>query len=62
MPTIVLLRNVIAGDLPIFFGQRLDLVANQMAAFPARDREAFCHAQLVGIDLGWFDTSGSTRC
>src|SRR5512139_695928 len=41
MPTTVLLRDVIAGDLPIFFEQQLDPVANQMAAFPARDREAF---------------------
>jgi RimJ/RimL family protein N-acetyltransferase len=40
MPTI-LLRDVIAGDLPIFFEQQLDPAANQMAAFPARDREAF---------------------
>jgi RimJ/RimL family protein N-acetyltransferase len=37
----VLLRDVIASDLPIFFEQQLDPVANQMAAFPARDREAF---------------------
>ncbi len=41
MPTTILLRNVIASDLPIFFEQQLDPVANQMAAFPARDREAF---------------------
>jgi RimJ/RimL family protein N-acetyltransferase len=40
MPTI-LLRNVIANDLPIFFEQQLDPVATQMAAFPARDRDAF---------------------
>jgi RimJ/RimL family protein N-acetyltransferase len=40
MPTI-LLRDVIAGDLPIFFEQQLDPIATQMAAFPARDREAF---------------------
>jgi RimJ/RimL family protein N-acetyltransferase len=40
MPTTVLLRDVIASDLPIFFEQQLDSVANQMAAFPARDREA----------------------
>ena len=37
----VLLRDVFASDLPIFFEQQLDPVANQMAAFPARDREAF---------------------
>jgi len=41
MPTTVLLRDVIASDLPIFFEQQLDPVANQMAAFPSRDREAF---------------------
>jgi RimJ/RimL family protein N-acetyltransferase len=41
MPTTVLLRDVIASDLPAFFEQQLDPVANQMAAFPARDREAF---------------------
>jgi RimJ/RimL family protein N-acetyltransferase len=40
MPTIFL-RDVIASDLPIFFEQQLDPVATQMAAFPARDREAF---------------------
>ena len=41
MPTTILLRNVIESDLPIFFEQQLDPVANQMAAFPAREREAF---------------------
>ena len=41
MATTVLLRDVLASDLPIFFEQQLDPVANQMAAFPARDREAF---------------------
>ncbi len=41
MPNTVLLRDVIASDLPIFFEQQFDPVANQMAAFPARDREAF---------------------
>jgi RimJ/RimL family protein N-acetyltransferase len=40
MPT-TRLRNVLADDLPIFFEQQLDPVANQMAAFPARDRDAF---------------------
>ena len=37
----VLLRDVIESDLHIFFEQQLDPVATQMAAFPARDREAF---------------------
>ena len=41
MTTTILLRDVIAGDLPIFFEQQLDPLADQMAAFPARDREAF---------------------
>jgi RimJ/RimL family protein N-acetyltransferase len=38
------LRDVTAGDLAIFFEQQLDPVANQMAAFTAKnpaDREAF---------------------
>jgi RimJ/RimL family protein N-acetyltransferase len=37
----ILLRDVSASDLPIFFEQQLDPIANQMAAFPARDRDAF---------------------
>ncbi len=37
----VRLRDVTEGDLPIFFEQQLDPDATQMAAFPARDREAF---------------------
>ena len=41
MPTTILLRDVIASDLPIFFEQQLDPVANEMAAFPARNQEAF---------------------
>ena len=41
MPTTILLRDVIASDLPIFFEQQFDPIANQMAAFPARDRDAF---------------------
>ncbi len=41
MPSTVLLRNVIAEDLPIFFEHQLDPVANEMAGFPARDRETF---------------------
>jgi len=35
------LRNVIESDLPILFEHQRDPEANQMAAFPARDREAF---------------------
>ncbi|MFN8597171.1 MAG: GNAT family protein [Anaerolineae bacterium] len=41
MATTIFLRDVIASDLPIFFEQQLDPVANDMAGFPARDREAF---------------------
>ena len=40
----VVLRNVIEGDLPLFFEHQLDPIANQMAAFTAKnpaDREAF---------------------
>ena len=40
MPT-VLIRDVIESDLPIFFEQQLDPLANDMAGFPARDRETF---------------------
>jgi RimJ/RimL family protein N-acetyltransferase len=37
----VTLRDVIDADLPVFFEFQRDPVANEMAAFPARDREAF---------------------
>jgi RimJ/RimL family protein N-acetyltransferase len=37
----VRLREVIDVDLPIFFDHQRDPVANRMAAFPARDRQAF---------------------
>ena len=36
-----ILREVIDTDLPILFEQQMDPEANQMAAFPARDRDAF---------------------
>jgi RimJ/RimL family protein N-acetyltransferase len=35
------LREVQESDLPIFFEHQREPVANQMAAFPARDRDAF---------------------
>jgi RimJ/RimL family protein N-acetyltransferase len=35
------LRDVTPEDLPILFEQQLDPEANRMAAFPARDRDAF---------------------
>ncbi len=37
----VLLRDVSEADLPIFFEHQLDPDATRMAAFPARDRDAF---------------------
>src|SRR5262245_22120712 len=37
----VRLREVTDSDLPVFFEQQCDPEANQMAAFPARDRDAF---------------------
>ncbi len=40
-PSRVLLRDVEEGDLPTLFEQQLDPEANRMAAFPARDRDAF---------------------
>lgn len=36
-----MLREVRESDLPILFEQQLDPEATQMAAFPARDRQAF---------------------
>src|SRR4026208_1561567 len=37
----ILLRDVTETDLPVLFEQQLDPEATAMAAFPARDREAF---------------------
>ena len=37
----VLLRDVGEGDLPILFEHQREPAANRMAAFPAREREAF---------------------
>jgi RimJ/RimL family protein N-acetyltransferase len=37
----VLLRDVTQDDLPVLFKQQRDPVANEMAAFPARDEQAF---------------------
>lgn len=39
--SVVRLRNVEPGDLPMFFEHQLDADAIRMAAFPARTREAF---------------------
>ena len=41
MTSDVRLRDVTEADLPIFFEHQRDPDANQMAAFPARDRTAF---------------------
>jgi RimJ/RimL family protein N-acetyltransferase len=37
----VVLRKVAVSDLDVFFEQQLDPDATRMAAFPARDRDAF---------------------
>jgi RimJ/RimL family protein N-acetyltransferase len=54
MTSDVLLRDVIEDDLPIFFDHQRDPDANQMAAFPARDREAFmAHwTKILGDETG----------
>ncbi len=41
MASIVQLRDMTESDLPIFFEHQLDPVANQMAAFPPKDRQTF---------------------
>jgi RimJ/RimL family protein N-acetyltransferase len=38
---VVELRDVLEEDLPILFEYQLDPIATEMAAFPAREREAF---------------------
>jgi RimJ/RimL family protein N-acetyltransferase len=48
MPCAVRLRDVVASDLPIFFEHQRDPDATRMAAFPARDWEAF-HAHWTRI-------------
>ena len=51
----VTLRDVTEADLPVFFEFQRDPVANEMAAFPARDREAFMEhwtANILGNDTG----------
>jgi RimJ/RimL family protein N-acetyltransferase len=51
----VRLRDVAEDDLPIFFEHQRDPVANEMAAFPARDREAFMEhwmSNILGNDAG----------
>jgi RimJ/RimL family protein N-acetyltransferase len=41
MTNAISLREVQESDLPIFFEHQRDPLANQLAAFPARDRDAF---------------------
>jgi len=41
MTSEVMLREVLADDLPIFFEHQLDPTATRMAAFPSRDRNSF---------------------
>jgi RimJ/RimL family protein N-acetyltransferase len=39
--SVMTLRNVVEGDLPVFFEHQRDAEANSMAAFPAREWDAF---------------------
>ena len=49
----VYLREVEENDLPDFFAHQQDPAANQMAAFPARERKAFLvHWQKILADDG----------
>jgi RimJ/RimL family protein N-acetyltransferase len=51
----VTLRDVWESDLPAFFEHQRDPVANEMAAFPARDRDAFMEhwtTKILGVDTG----------
>jgi RimJ/RimL family protein N-acetyltransferase len=52
----VTLRDVTETDLPVFFEFQRDSVANEMAAFPARDRETFMEHWTTNV-LG-DDTAG----
>lgn len=51
---VVQLREVRPEDLPVFFEHQRDPEANAMAAFPARDREAF--------DARWAQTLADPTC
>jgi len=48
--SLVLLRDVTEDDLPLLFEHQFDVHATRMAAFPARDRDAFDRhwAQILG--------------
>ena len=55
--THVALRDVIPDDLPVFFEHQLEPEANEMAAFPPRERDAFmAHWHKILPDV----TAGST--
>jgi RimJ/RimL family protein N-acetyltransferase len=50
-PADVLLRDVMASDLAVFFEHQRDPEANRMAAFEARDKDAFmAHWTKIGAD------------
>jgi len=40
-PSLVVLREVVDSDLPVFFEHQRDVEAVRMAAFPSRDHDAF---------------------
>ena len=46
---IVTLRDVTESDLPIFYAQQLNPDATRMAAFPARDQEAFMQHWITNV-------------
>lgn len=51
MQPLVSLRPVTADDLPILFAHQIDPEATRLAAFPARERDAFFmhwHAKVLG--------------
>jgi hypothetical protein len=55
MPTVIL-RPVIASDLPIIFEQMSDPESSAIAAVPSRDKEAFdAHWKKImsNEDTGW---------
>ena len=49
VPGTVTLRDVTEADLPAFFEFQRDPVANEMAAFPARDRATFTEHWMSNI-------------
>jgi RimJ/RimL family protein N-acetyltransferase len=61
LQTKVTLRNVVESDLAIFFEHQRDPKATAMAAFPARDREAFFLHWRTNV-LGGVTTKIQTIC